>query len=67
MKRFNCEFSDPKTGETRVIAVELNADEIEKAGGCELYVQAYVLRHGYRAAPNGFCHIRGGIRAIAVH
>ncbi len=65
--RIECEFRNPATGETRLIAVQLTADEIDRAGGRELYEQAYALRHAYREAPAGFYHVARGVRAAAVN
>ena len=65
--RFDCEFEHRETGERRTIAVQLTADEEHKAGGADLYLFAYALRHAYGEAPAGFLHVQHGVRAAAVH
>ncbi len=66
MNRFECDFANSE-GETRVISVQLTAAEIEKAGGRELYLWAYALKHAYASAPAGYCHVARGIHAVAAH
>ena len=65
--RFECEFQHPKTGERRTIAAQLTADEVTHAGGTDLYLFAYALRHAHREAPAGFLHIANGVRRIAMN
>lgn len=62
-------FQHPKTGEQKIIPVELTDEEIKKSGGVELYQHAYALRHAYRTVPDGFRHVPGpdGIRGFSVH
>ncbi len=57
--RDECEFVHTKTSKTRTIAVQLTADEVEKAGGQDLILRAYAMRHAYREAPAGFLHVAG--------
>lgn len=65
--RYEVDFANPKTGETRVIAVQLALQEIEKAEGQDLVLRAYAVRHAYREAPAGFLHVAGGQRPLRAH
>lgn len=65
--KFDCAFEHRDTGERRVIPVQITPDEVEKAGGQELYLHAYALRRAYREASVGFLHVANGVRKIAVH
>jgi hypothetical protein len=58
--RFEVDFENPRTGETRSVVVELAGDEIAKAQASdnpELFLMAFAARHAYEAAPRGFRHV----------
>jgi hypothetical protein len=74
--RFTCLFAhEERRAEEITIAVELTQDEIrairvlrsEADPHLWTKIQAYALSHAYRMAPEGFQHIRGGVRQLQVH
>jgi len=65
--RYECVFEHRKTGEQRVVTVQLAAEEIDKAGGVALYRDAFLLRHAYAKVPAGFLHVPHAVRALAAH
>jgi hypothetical protein len=73
--RFECDFvSLDDQRQVMTIPVELTPDEVrvirmlhrERASDVELTTHAYALKHAYAQAPEGFEHIRGGIRQLMV-
>jgi hypothetical protein len=64
---FECEFQHERTGERRVITVDLTPEEIASAAGRELYAFAYALRHSYRKRPRHFFHVAYGVRRVPLH
>jgi hypothetical protein len=73
--RFEIDFADPHDRRQRVtIPIELTPDECrvvrmlyrEGAPSAEVTAQAMALKHGYLQAPDGFHHIKGGIRQVMV-
>ena len=74
--RFTCAFVDPdRRAEEIEIAVELTPDECrvirmlhrEKAPTAELTTEAMALKHAYAQAPEGFRHVRNGVRQVLVN
>jgi hypothetical protein len=64
--RFECPFAN-SSGDELVVPVELSADEVENAGGVELYLHAFALRHAYKLVPPGFRHIANSVKEIRPH
>jgi hypothetical protein len=69
MKQFEVEFANSETGAARMIKVQIAAKEIAKAGGQELFRDAFVLRQAYRdgAASGGFRHVPHTVRELRDH
>ena len=74
--RFTCAFIHPdRRAEEIEIAVELTPDECrvirmlhrEKAPTAELTTEAMALKHAYAQAPEGFRHVRNGVRQVLVN
>jgi hypothetical protein len=58
--RYEVDFENPRTGETRCVVVDLDGDEIAKAQASsdpDLFAMAYAARRAYQAAPRGFRHV----------
>jgi hypothetical protein len=73
--KFEIDFGNPATGKMRTITVALTATEIAEVsrfrtkGGAdpEIVARAMALRHAYKKVPEGFRHMRDGIRRELVH
>jgi hypothetical protein len=74
--RFECDFTNPDDRSQRVtIKIELTPDETriirmlhrEHAPNVELTTHAYALKHAYAQAPEGFRHVRNGVRQVLVN
>jgi hypothetical protein len=74
--KFACAFVHPdRRAEEIEIAVELTPDECriirmlhrEHAPNVELTTHAYALKHAYAQAPEGFRHVRNGVRQVLVN
>lgn len=64
MKHYQVDFENT-AGERRALTVELPDDVIEKAGGVELYRDAYVLQKLYRGGvPAGYRHVPHTVREL---
>ncbi len=64
MKHFEVDFENAG-GERRVLTVELPDDVIEKAGGVDLYRDAFVLQKLYRGGvPAGCRHVPHTVREM---
>jgi hypothetical protein len=74
--RFECDFCDREDQRHRVtVKIELTPDEVrtikmlcrEHAPDIELTTHAFVLKHAYAQAPEGYGHIVGGIRQVMIN
>jgi hypothetical protein len=57
--RYEVQFENQATGETRCVVVDLDGDEIAKARASsdpDLFAMAYAAQHAYRLVPDGFRH-----------
>jgi hypothetical protein len=69
--KFECTFVSCKTGEIRVIAAELAADELaivkDARGRGADPADALALRRAYQVSPAGFVPMRGDVQWLTVH
>ena len=68
--RFDAEFRNINTGASRVVSVDVTTQEVEKAGGNELYLQAYAMRHLSRNPEKlaaNWQYVAGSVRRAVLH
>jgi hypothetical protein len=66
--RYECIFMRPSDGARKTLFAELTAEEAKSlqasrnAARTDVLAAAYALRHMYKVAPDGFQHLRNGVK-----